>query len=331
MIIFTDFASLFVPTLLTEATLQAAYARDDLEVSGICIGNPQPYYRLLSRYAQTVVSKHIKGFLDHRKRQTSRTPVPLNIVRLARRYDFSILTPPNRDINDPEFIMHLKKVIRPNIALSFYCHQKFSPELLHVFEQTANYHNGLLPQYRGLKATCWSVYQGEKETGFTFHHMNENFDEGHILLQGAVPVRSDSNVTDLEHEKALQAASDIPRLLDMLVNGEPGSPQTGPGSYFSWEDFRRIIRIADPGDHSSDELTRRLNAFVILLMNMSGTWYDVTKLERMSAHLQNPANLSFRTYDGTFMRPTRFLFLPLPLYKLLRWMRWPLLSTHETL
>ncbi len=328
LIIFTDFTSLIVPSILTEATLRAVVHRSDVVIVGVCVRNPQNYQRLLLRHARAWMARKIQYFFDHNQKRTFAAPLPINIESLARRHGFQILEPPCQDINDPDFIGYLKTSVRPTIALSYYCLQRFSPLLLDTFESAANYHNGLLPKYRGRKATNWSVYHGDRETSFTFHRMNEALDKGHILLQGMVAIRPDASVADLEQEKALAAANDIPRLLDMLVNREAGRAQAGEGNYFSLRDFQHIRRIDDPSEHSSAELSRRLRAFGVLMLTMGGARYEVTKLATTSERPKARGGLSFRASDGVIMRPTRFCYLPFPLYRALRWTGWRLPGVH---
>ena len=98
-----------------------------------------------------------------------------------------------------------------------------------LFSQAVNYHNGLLPQYKGLRATQWSMYHQEVETGFTFHYMTENFDEGSILFQGAVPILPESNAYDLNFLKAYRAADQLPHVFRMVLEKNPGQLQVGKG------------------------------------------------------------------------------------------------------
>ncbi len=328
LIIFTDLTSLTVPTILTAATLQAALNRSDIDLAGVCVPKLQDYRRLLLRHARGVIGRKVQWLFNDRPKQTFAAPLPINMERLARRHGFQVLEPPDQDINQPQFIVHLKTSVRPTIALSYYFPRRFSPALLDVFEYAANYHNGLLPKYRGRKATNWSVYHGDRETGFTFHCMSEALDKGHILLQGMVAIRPDARIADLEQEKALAAAEETPRFLEMLVNREAGRPQVGEGSYFSLRDFQRIRKIDDPSQHSSVELANRLRAFGLLIMNIGGTWYDVTRLSTTSTPPNARNRLSFRTHDGVTMQPTRFCYLPLPLYRVLRWTGWRLPAVH---
>ncbi len=329
LIIFTDSNALFIPGLMIKAVLQTVSEKNNIKVAGVCTINFQKYRCLLFRHARILIRRNLQYFFDYSRKQKWSIPQPINIDRLSRKYGFQVLIPPDENINHPEFIRYLKTEIKPAIALSVCCSQKFSPELLEVFEYTTNYHNGLLPKYKGLKATCWSVYHEEKETGFTFHRMNENFDEGEILIQSAIPVTLNSYPGDLEYEKTIKAVGNIPRLLEIIIRRDLGFAQAGKGSYFSENKFRKIITINNPGQHSSTELMRRLKAFGILIMNVRGSWYDITKLVKTSGSPQNMGNFSFRACDGVILQATRFYYLPFAMYRILRQLGWPLPSSKK--
>jgi methionyl-tRNA formyltransferase len=238
---------------------------------------------------------------------------------MARQHHFEVLVPPDQNINHPEFIEALQTRLKPTLAISYYCLQRFSPALLDVFECAANYHNGLLPEYRGWRTTSWSIYSGEKRTGFTFHRMNTNIDEGNVFVEGTVEIRQGATWLDLERQKAVAATKCLPRLIDILVKRQAGQPQTGTARYYSRKDYLYITRISDPTTHSSAELTKRLHAFDLLLMKIHGVWYKVTKLESVSATSRVRKSLSFRTADGIVMQPTLFQYLPFHLYRIMRW------------
>jgi len=178
-----------------------------------------------------------------------------------------------------------------------------------------NYHNGLLPKYRGVGATLWSIYNGEKESGFSLHLMNEEFDEGPILLQGSIPLRTDHTIFDIEYEKVISTTKSIPLLFDKLIENEEGMPQAGEAHYYSRKDLRRMRNIGEPSALSSCEFLKRLRSFIMLNIKINGNWYRVTKLEQVKENIDTSKTLCFRTRDGVIMRPTRFDFLPLTLYK----------------
>ncbi len=318
VVIFCNSAS-WVPSILIKGTLAALASRDDLKLVAICIPQPQPFARMLWRHIRDRAFFTIRSLSEPAMMRRHTIPVPINLNKWARRFGFKVLIPPEGNINHPDFIAQLRDEIRPTIALSFYCLQKFSPSLLEVFRHAINYHNGLLPGYRGLKATAWSVYQGDKETGFTFHRMGKELDEGPVLVQGAVPVSPDSSTVALDLEKAITAMNYIPQVLRMVVDGYPGEPQSGEGRYFSRADYLAVTRISDPSSLSIAELTRRLRAFGGLRIRIGNRWHKATKIREVPERCCKGGRRCFRTSDGVMVEPLRFRNLPYALAR--EWVR----------
>jgi methionyl-tRNA formyltransferase len=318
LVLFTDDTA-FVSLRLLRATLQAVQCRNDVAVTAVCTRAPLRQYGRLYWRARIMLGETIQSFFDPSRRQTYKALRPLDAIRIARQHRFEVLVPPDQNVNHPQFIEALKTRLKPTIAFSFYCLQRFSPALLDIFECVVNYHNGHLPDYRGWQATSWSIYHGDRETGFTFHQMSPGIDEGDVLIKGGVPTRPDASWLDLEREKAVAAIECLPRLIDILVKRQNGEPQTGTARYFSQKDYLDITRISDPSRHSSAELMKRLQAFDLLLMRINGRWYRVTKLQKVSARSKVRKGLSFRAADGIVMQPTRFRYLPFHLYRIMRW------------
>lgn len=51
-----------------------------------------------------------------------------------------------------------------------------------------NIHTELLPDYRNAQSIIWPIHNGETQTGFTIHRINEFIDRGDILYQEAYPI-----------------------------------------------------------------------------------------------------------------------------------------------
>jgi methionyl-tRNA formyltransferase len=82
--------------------------------------------------------------------------------------------------------------------------EQFEPDLLvsirfgHIFKQqilqlpklgVINLHSGLLPEYRGILATFWSLLHGKKEYGYTLHTIPDaSIDTGAIIDRQSLPV-----------------------------------------------------------------------------------------------------------------------------------------------
>jgi len=61
---------------------------------------------------------------------------------------------------------------------------RFQLPLLAALGRTINYHNGVLPGMRGVRASNWSIYLGHSHSGYAFHEMSEALDDGRILIEG---------------------------------------------------------------------------------------------------------------------------------------------------
>lgn len=106
-----------------------------------------------------------------------------------------------------------------------------------------NFHNALLPDYPGRNAPSWVIYQGEQETGITWHYVTPGIDEGNIIIQKKCAIGPE--------EKAYELTE---RLMDLACEGfeesfaavleeraQTRSQEAGPG--------RRMYRSYEvPGD-----------------------------------------------------------------------------------
>lgn len=79
-----------------------------------------------------------------------------------------------------------------------------------------NVHPSLLPKYRGPNPYLQSIKHMEKESGVTFHLMDENFDTGAILLQKKVEIEKTDTGTELRNKTVLAAREGIAELLKTL-------------------------------------------------------------------------------------------------------------------
>jgi methionyl-tRNA formyltransferase len=301
----------YVSRALVGAVLDAGRTRSDVEVAAVC-DTDNSLRPARGEGARTITRAIVKRMFDDAQPIVLRAPMWQSLDRITGRAGVQVIAPEGGSVNDPGFIERLSGELRADFAMSLVCAQIFRPELLSAFAGAVNYHDGLLPFYRGLDATNWSVYRGESSTGFTFHRMTPGIDEGPVLIQGAVPIRDEAGVRELELQKTLLAMSAVERVLDAMMRDEPGSPQSGPPGYFSHRDRQRIRTIADPSLYTWDELARRLRAFEILEMTIGGRHVDVTKLRRLQG--SDRSSFAFRTADRVRAAATRFRYLPYPLY-----------------
>lgn len=317
IVIFTHGVSQ-ISAVLLRSVLAAVNASNELELAAICLPRVEPFRNVLYRHIKERIGNRILSLFDPDLKKAASFPAPVNIRRRARQFNFRILVPPDKNFSNPEFIARLRNEIRPDIALSFNCIQRLSPDLLGIFAHAVNYHTGLLPGYRGRRATAWTVYHAEKMTGFSFHHMTARLDTGSVLQDGSIPIHPDSNVSSLELQKAVKAAECIPQLLNMITAGHPGRPQQGQGRYFSIKDAYEAMEIPDPSARSSTELNRTLQAFGRARIMIGGNGYSVTRIRQASRQQEKHSRFCFKTSDGVWMKAVRFKNLPYPLHRAYR-------------
>lgn len=94
------------------------------------------------------------------------------------------------------------------------------PELLALPRQMAiNFHDGPLPRYAGLNATCWSLLNGESEHAVTWHLIDAKADTGDILLQHTFPIAADDTAFTLNARCFAFGTQSFGELSEQLVNG----------------------------------------------------------------------------------------------------------------
>lgn len=71
-----------------------------------------------------------------------------------------------------------------------------------------NFHNALLPDFPGRNAPSWVIYQGETQTGITWHYVTAGVDEGSIIIQKTCEIGPDMKAYELTE-----------RLMDLACEG----------------------------------------------------------------------------------------------------------------
>lgn len=212
------------------------------------------------------------------------------LVSLIQHYGVPVIHPPENDVNHPK-LLDTWQEMGVTHGFSIYCLQKFSPQLLQCFHSVTNYHNGLLPFYKGVRATSWSIYQGEKKTGYTYHLMSPELDKGPILLQGSIPISENEGSISLDLQKASAAASRMGEILDCIAAGHAGTQQSEKGSYYSRRHLAAIENIGPPGALDSTEILKRLRAFGKLYVLMEKEPLAFKKVRSVSGKTANPCIL----------------------------------------
>jgi len=226
--------------------------------------------------------------------------------RFAKKNDIPFLLLKEGQGNDKSVIFHLKKCYKPTTVMSFYFTDIYSPYFIGCFDQLVNYHNGLLPKYKGLKATCWAILKGEKEVGYTFHYIRPEIDAGNILIQQTFEIRVDERSEQVDARLVTQAAQQMPALLEMLRDQVAGDSQTGDESYFSYKDYRKVKFLHQPHRLACSELLNIIRAFGPINIKFNNRFYGIKKLIKAKSAKQKKGRHYFYSSDDVLIEASPF-------------------------
>lgn len=121
----------------------------------------------------------------------------------------------------------------PDVIFSLYYRDKIPVDVLEMPPRGAvNVHPSLLPKHSGVLSVPWAMVEDGNKTGFTYHYMNEEFDEGSILLQEEVEIMPSDTAYSLYHRLIHASAARFHEVFDLVIKeGADGQPQTGERSY----------------------------------------------------------------------------------------------------
>lgn len=111
------------------------------------------------------------------------------------------------------------------IALAGYL-KLISPELVDAYKRKIiNLHPALLPKYGGKGMYGLRVHEtvlaaGDKESGITFHIVDEVYDRGDIVEQFKVPVLENDTPESLQKRIQMKENEQYPIALDKFIRGE---------------------------------------------------------------------------------------------------------------
>jgi len=183
-----------------------------------------PFVRLRNRLVRTA-------------KRILRNPNPTEVIDWYRRPEARTLprrTPPGHDLNAPGFAETLADVGVGAILVAG-CDQILRQPFLDAIPRVVNFHNSLLPSYRGVHAVQWAFLRRESVSGYTYHTIDsEQIDLGRVVIQESIPIEPDDTPA-LYSARLLRKAAEATRsVLDTLTaeRWPPGGVALKGGSYF---------------------------------------------------------------------------------------------------
>lgn len=130
-----------------------------------------------------------------------------------------------REEHDAEIIAELRKHKVELVCMAGYM-RLLSPEFIRAFSnRIVNIHPSLLPSFRGLDAQKQAIEYGVKVSGCTVHFVDEDLDNGAIILQRTVEVLEDdtaetlsARILEQEHAAYVEAVKRI-AVGDLMIDG----------------------------------------------------------------------------------------------------------------
>ena len=270
IVIFTDYDS---SASLVDATLTEVRRRPGIEVVAVYTSAS----RLLRTRRPLTLLRRVLGAVA-RGRRSRRSG---HVFELCRRERVPLLLVPAGDPNAPDFIADVRSRWCPDVALSYWSRSIFGSGWLDAFDHAVNFHDGTIPDHRGLGATMMERYEGLDTGGFTFHRIDCGIDTGNVLVEGTVPTTGLAMV-DIIEAKMAAAGRRVGEVLDLIDADDPGRAPEGEGTYTSAVMLRRLMTVDDPAHVDRAELRRRIVAFGSVVMSLPGGSAPVTGVARRS-------------------------------------------------
>lgn len=150
------------------------------------------------------------------------------------------------DING-ENIAKILKDFKPDLLVSLFTMQIYKKDIIKIPKFGAiTSHPSILPNYRGLEVFFWVLANNEKETGVSVFFLTEKIDDGNVIWQKKIPIKSETTMDGLYDEiTKLSAKGLIESILSIENKNLKYIPHTGTGSYFKMptgESVRRFIK-----------------------------------------------------------------------------------------
>ena len=166
-------------------------------------------------------------------------------------------------VADKADLVRLTAAYEPAIGLCAGYRWLLPPEVLSIPRLgVVNSHPALLPRHRGPYPFAWAIREGDAELGLTLHLMDETFDTGPVLAQGARPMPADQTIGGLVTVLRELAGELYPDALRRVLAGERGDPQRSEGTTWAGPFGDDYVEL-DPGKARA-ELLRQVRAWQLM-------------------------------------------------------------------
>lgn len=139
-------------------------------------------------------------------------------------------------INDDQSASCLK-TLSPDVVIVFGT-RKLSSSIIRICPNgMVNLHGGDPERYRGLDSHLWAIYHGDFSSLITCaHRVNEELDDGEIILQAALEIKQGMQIEHLRAENTKKLIQVTISAIDMFQRNDvfTSIPQRKKGRYYSY-------------------------------------------------------------------------------------------------
>lgn len=216
------------------------------------------------------------------------------VSTVAQRLGVQVVVPHEHNINDAAVIAFIQEK-QADLLLVFGCDQILRQKLIAACPLVVNYHNSLLPKYRGVGGAIWPYLKGEAESGYTYHTIDdEHIDVGRLVMQAAVPMPPLAEAHTYSERLNEAAAQALPKLIATVAARDEFDPLAQTEEYFSGRLFQQTI-VAD-ASLTVDEACKRALVMGHLLLRRGPI---VLRLQQPKRHRSRWSDLPVSFADGT--------------------------------
>jgi folate-dependent phosphoribosylglycinamide formyltransferase PurN len=180
-----------------------------------------------------------------------------------------------KSINEKKFVERIKKE-NYKYAFSFCCNQIFKKRLISAFSKVINYHSSILPKYKGLNSTLWSIFYNEKYTGFSYHYIDSKIDNGNIIFQKKFMINYNHSYKRIEIFKTLLAKNSMQKVLSLILLNFSGTKQKSEGNYYGKNDIKKLITFREI--ININKIKKIINIWGNIIFIKKNKKYFVTKI-----------------------------------------------------
>jgi methionyl-tRNA formyltransferase len=179
---------------------------EDVKLKGCILLRPTPYGRRASfvgKAKKTYKVFGLKFFLFYSLEYVKSKILKKDVKKILEDHDIPIIQLPF-NINHTDSIKTISQY-NPDLIVSILGNQIFKKPILDLPRKGCiNLHTSLLPKYRGMMPTFWSLLNDEKEIGVSVFLMDEGIDTGPVISQAITPIKStDSQKTLIQRTKKI--------------------------------------------------------------------------------------------------------------------------------